>query len=103
MPLGSASGRVRVRAMVLTKPRTLEARAFARPEIGADDAILCIEACGICGSDYEQYEGAQPPHEAYTPYPVIPGHEPLGVIEEIGGRARTRWGVVEGGRVAVPR
>jgi threonine dehydrogenase-like Zn-dependent dehydrogenase len=90
-----------VPAVVLVKPRTLEAREFARPAIGADDALLRIEACGICGSDYEQYEGAQPQHEDYTPYPVIPGHEPLGVIEEIGARARERWGVVEGDRVAV--
>jgi threonine dehydrogenase-like Zn-dependent dehydrogenase len=90
-----------VRARVLVKPRTLEAREFARPQIGADDALLRIEACGICGSDYEQYEGAQPVHEDYTPYPVIPGHEPLGIIEEIGARARARWGVGEGDRVAV--
>lgn len=90
-----------MRAAVLVKPRTLEMRELARPAIGADDALLRIEACGICGSDYEQYEGAQPPHEDYTPYPVIPGHEPLGVIEEIGAGARRRWGVAEGDRVAV--
>jgi threonine dehydrogenase-like Zn-dependent dehydrogenase len=91
----------RVRAVVLTKPKTLEAREFGRPATGLDDGLLRIEACGICGSDYEQYEGAQPPHEDYTPFPVIPGHEPLGVIEEIGARARERWGVSEGDRVAV--
>jgi len=91
----------RVPAMVLTKPKTLEAREFARPAIGADDGLLRIEACGICGSDYEQYEGAQPQHEDYTPYPVIPGHEPLGIIEEIGADARQRWGVREGDRVAM--
>jgi threonine dehydrogenase-like Zn-dependent dehydrogenase len=90
-----------VPAMVLTKPKTLEPREFARPAIGADDGLLRIEACGICGSDYEQYEGAQPPHEDYTPFPVIPGHEPLGVIEEIGASARQRWGVREGDRVAM--
>ena len=90
-----------VRAAVLVKPKTLEAREFAPPAIGADDALLRIEASGICGSDYEQYEGAQPQHEDYTPYPVIPGHEPLGVIEEIGANARARWGVAEGDRVAV--
>ena len=90
-----------VRAVILTKPRTLEAREFPRPAIGADDALLRIEACGICGSDYEQYEGAQPQHEDYTPYPVIPGHEPLGVIEEVGRQAAARWGVSEGDRVAV--
>ena len=67
-----------VSAVVLTKARTLEARELARPAIGADDGLLRIEACGLCGSDYEQYEGAQPQHEDYTPFPVIPGHEPLG-------------------------
>jgi threonine dehydrogenase-like Zn-dependent dehydrogenase len=90
-----------VRAVVLEKPKTLVAREFPRPATGPDDALLRIEACGICGSDYEQYEGAQPPHEDYTPYPVIPGHEPLGVIEEIGARAKQRWAVTEGDRVAV--
>jgi threonine dehydrogenase-like Zn-dependent dehydrogenase len=43
-----------VRAAVLVKPKTLEAREFARPATGPDDALLRIEACGICGSDYEQ-------------------------------------------------
>ena len=90
-----------VRAAVLVKPETLEMREFARPSIGSDDALLRIEACGICGSDYEQYEGAQPLHEDYTPFPVIPGHEPLGVIEEIGALAQQRWGVKVGDRVAV--
>ena len=90
-----------VRAVVLVKPKTLVPREFARPAIGPDDGLLRIEACGICGSDYEQYEGAQPPHEDYTPYPVVPGHEPLGVIEEVGARAKQRWGVAEGDRVAV--
>jgi threonine dehydrogenase-like Zn-dependent dehydrogenase len=90
-----------VRTMVLLKPKTMVAREFARPVIGPDDGLLRIEACGICGSDYEQYEGAQPPHEDYTPFPVIPGHEPLGVIEEIGGQAQERWGVTVGDRVAV--
>ena len=87
--------------MVLTRPKTLEAREFARPAIGADDGLLRIEACGICGSDYEQYEGAQPVTEDYTPYPVIPGHEPLGIIEEVGGNASKRWDVREGDRVAM--
>jgi threonine dehydrogenase-like Zn-dependent dehydrogenase len=90
-----------VRAAVLAKPRTIELQAFRRPAIGRDDALLRIEACGICGSDYEQYEGATPRTEDYTPYPVIPGHEPLGIVEEIGAGARARWGVAEGDRVAV--
>jgi threonine dehydrogenase-like Zn-dependent dehydrogenase len=90
-----------VRAAVLVEPRRIELREFRRPAIGPDDALLRIEACGICGSDYEQYEGALPATDDYTQYPVIPGHEPLGLIEEIGSRARERWGVAAGDRVAV--
>jgi len=83
-------------AMVQTAPRTLEARELPLPEIDDDSALLRIEACGICGSDYEQYEGV-----LRTPMPAIPGHEPLGVIEAIGDRAARRWGVDVGDRVAV--
>jgi threonine dehydrogenase-like Zn-dependent dehydrogenase len=32
---------------------------------------------------------------------LIPGHEPLGVVEKIGDRAATRWGVDVGDRIAV--
>ena len=52
-----------VHAMVLVKPKTLVPQEFPRPAIGPDEGLLRLEACGICGSDYEQYEGAQPPHE----------------------------------------
>ena len=42
-----------VAAMVLTKPKTLEQREFAHLAIGTDDAMLRIEACGICGSRWK--------------------------------------------------
>ena len=84
------------RAIVQTGPRALEMRELPLPEIGPDDALLRVEGCGICGSDYEQYEGTLPAR-----YPVIPGHEPVGRIAEIGPQAAERWGVAEGDRVCV--
>jgi threonine dehydrogenase-like Zn-dependent dehydrogenase len=83
-------------AMVQTEVRKLEPRDLPIPEIDDESALLRVEACGICGSDYEQYEGM-----LRTPMPVIPGHEPLGVIEQIGDAAARRWGVDVGDRVAV--
>jgi len=83
-------------AMVQTAPRALEPRDLPIPEIDDDSALLRLEACGICGSDYEQFEGV-----LRTPMPAIPGHEPLGVIDKIGDRAAARWGVDVGDRVAV--
>ena len=83
-------------AMVQTATRSLEGRDVPIPDIDEDSAILQVEACGICGSDLEQYDGT-----LKVNLPLIPGHEPLGRIVKIGDRAAQRWGVDEGDRVAV--
>ncbi len=83
-------------AMVLTANRVLEPRDLPVPDIDHDSALLRLEACGICGSDHEQFEGV-----LRTPTPVVPGHEPLGTIARIGDGAAKRWGVDQGDRVAV--
>ncbi len=83
-------------ALVLTGPETLERRSFEVPDITDDTARLRIEACGLCGTDHEQFSG----HIA-APFSFIPGHEIIGVIDEIGPDAAARWGVDQGDRVAV--
>ncbi|MEW6465931.1 MAG: zinc-binding dehydrogenase [Pseudomonadota bacterium] len=83
-------------AMVQTAKRRLEKRSLPLPDIDDDSAILRVEVCGICGSDYEQFEDV-----LGMPMPVVPGHEPLGIIEKIGDRAARRWKVDVGDRVAV--
>ncbi|GAC1533823.1 MAG: zinc-binding dehydrogenase [Acidimicrobiales bacterium] len=83
-------------AMVLEAPRRLVRRALSVPQIGDDDAVLRVEACGLCGTDHEQYTGALASRFAF-----VPGHESVGVIEEIGPRAAERWSVTVGDRVAV--
>src|SRR3954470_18211319 len=84
------------RALVLESPRHLVERTLALPEVGDADALLRVEACGLCGTDHEQYTGHLPGPGAF-----VPGHETVGVIERIGPGAATRWGVAEGDRVAV--
>jgi threonine dehydrogenase-like Zn-dependent dehydrogenase len=86
----------RCRAVVQTAPRALELRELPVPAIDDESALLRVEACGICGSDAEQYAGVLP-----VRFPLIPGHEPVGVIDAIGDRAAKRWGVDVGDRVAV--
>jgi alcohol dehydrogenase len=82
--------------MVLEAPERLQRRAFARPRTGDDDALLRVEACGLCGTDHEEFSG-----HLFGGFAFIPGHESVGVIEEIGSRAAERWGVDSGDRVAV--
>ncbi|GAA1696450.1 zinc-binding dehydrogenase [Microbacterium sediminicola] len=84
------------RAALLTGPNTTRIENIPLPEIGVDDALLRVEACGLCGSDIEQITTG-----GRMPLPVIPGHEPLGIIEQIGPRAAERWGVTTGDRVVV--
>ena len=86
-----------VRAAVQNGPRRIEIREFPRPRVGPDNGLLRVEANGICGSDVETYKG----HLGNATDPFIPGHEPLGIIEEIGERAAQRWGVGVGDRVAL--
>lgn len=85
------------RAAFLTAPNTFEIRTLPLPTVSDDDALIRIEAAGLCGSDIEQVRGTgrNPSGE------VIPGHEPLGIIESIGPVAAERWGVAVGDRVCV--
>ena len=83
-------------ALVLEQPRRLVRRGLALPEIGEDDALLRVEACGLCGTDHELFTG-----ELFPGYAFVPGHETIGVIERIGPAAADRWQVDEGDRVAV--
>jgi len=81
---------------VLEAPRTLVSRELTLPEIGADDALLRVEACGLCGTDHEQFSGALP-----FGAPFVPGHEIVGTIEQITDEARAARALDVGDRVAV--
>ena len=87
-------------AAVLTEPRSFDYREVAIPEIGADDGVLRMEAAGICGTDYEQYDGRLGASGRGL-FPIIPGHEIFGWIDRAGAGALKRWGVREGDRVIV--
>ena len=50
------------------------------PEIGPDDVLLRVKACGICHTDVRISSGEQPPRRL----PIILGHEPAGIIEKTG-------------------
>src|SRR5258708_16327991 len=77
------------KAMVLVGAQRLEMEEFPLPGIGSEDALLRIEACGLCGSDVEQYDGALA--AIGIPFSTILGHEPVATIEKIGAEAPRRW------------
>ena len=85
------------RYIVQTAPQTYEIRECDVPAPGPYDAYARIDACAVCGTDVSVYKGT----EMQAKYPLVPGHEPVGVIESIGSEASARWGVVEGDRVLI--
>ena len=89
----------KVKAAVMTAPRTIEFKEFKKPKIQSEGALVRVEACGLCGTDAEQYTGAI--KSLNISYPIIPGHEVVGIIEKIGKNSAERWGVEVGDRVVI--
>jgi uncharacterized zinc-type alcohol dehydrogenase-like protein len=70
-------------------PTTVERR-----DVGPNDVLIAIEFAGICHSDIHTVNGDWGPQ----PFPVVPGHEIVGVVSEVGSdvtrhRAGDRVGV----------
>ncbi len=62
------------------------------PEPGPEEALVAVDACGICHSDEFVVQGAYPGIE----YPRVPGHELVGDVARVGEDV-VRW--AEGDRV----
>jgi L-iditol 2-dehydrogenase len=68
------------------------------PEIGDEDALVEVAACGICGSDLEYYYGRSPVGTPDGKGPLILGHEFSGRVVALG---KDVTGLSVGDRVAV--
>ncbi|MET9803193.1 alcohol dehydrogenase catalytic domain-containing protein [Streptomyces sp. NPDC006368] len=70
------------RALVVDHPgaHRLVERDVPRP--GPGEVLVRVAAAGICMSDRELYDGHR--DAGYVRYPVIPGHEWAGTVEEVG-------------------
>lgn len=76
-------------AVVAYGPHDYRLERVPVPEAGPGELILQVEACGICAGDVKTWQGAprfwggsgQP---KYVKEPVIPGHEFVGRVAEVG-------------------
>ena len=83
-----------MKALLLSKYRQLEVAETANPNIGDDDVLIRVEACGICGSDVHGYDGSS----GRRIPPIVMGHEAAGTIVEVGSAVR---GLSQGDRVTL--
>ena len=72
-----------MRAAVLQAPqRALTFEDRKRPSPGPGEVLIRVRACGVCHGDLMVQQGGFP----FARYPVVPGHEVAGEIEELGER-----------------
>lgn len=81
-----------VKALLLSEYKKLELTDIPVPEIGPDDVLVKVEACGICGSDIHGWDGSS----GRRVPPLVMGHEAAGVVSAVGSNV-TRIG--EGDRI----
>ena len=74
--------------------KLLENKDVPIPEIGAQDVLIRVNACGICHSDAHYRAGIS----NFDNLPLTLGHEVAGRVEEVGANVRN---VVLGDRVCV--
>jgi alcohol dehydrogenase len=85
----------KMRAMIVKKAGgPLQAEERDIPVPGPQEVRIRVQACGVCHSDSLTVEGLFPG----IPYPLIPGHEVIGLIDAIGEGVQG-WSV--GARVGV--
>ncbi|MGH3073787.1 MAG: alcohol dehydrogenase catalytic domain-containing protein, partial [Gaiellales bacterium] len=78
-----------VRAAVIAGPGRFSVETFPDPDPGPGAVVLRMHYSGICGTDKHTWRGesiqyAGTDHERDAAYPLICGHENVGVIEAIG-------------------
>lgn len=68
-----------MKAAVLKEPRVLTVETCPQPRVGPNDVLIKVHSCGVCGTDSHLFNG-----EHLVTFPVVPGHELSGRIEEMG-------------------
>ena len=69
-----------MKALLLTEYKKLEVTEMDEPEIGPEDLLVRVRACGICGSDIHGYDGSS----GRRIPPLVMGHEAAGVVAAVG-------------------
>jgi L-iditol 2-dehydrogenase len=75
-----------MKALVLQDYQKFSYQEVPIPEIGPEEVLVAVKACGICGSDVHGMDGSTGRRRP----PIIMGHEAAGVISIIGS-AVTDW------------
>ncbi|MFP4056599.1 MAG: zinc-dependent alcohol dehydrogenase [Candidatus Brocadiia bacterium] len=73
-----------MKAQVFYEPNEMRLEDVPVPEVGPDEVLVQVKACGICGSDIAYYFGASSLETESGKGPLILGHEFTGEVVEVG-------------------
>ncbi|MGG0385765.1 zinc-dependent alcohol dehydrogenase family protein [Priestia filamentosa] len=74
-----------MKALVIEEPYKAAIKEVSYPIPGKNEVTIKVKNVGICGTDIHIFKG-----EFLSPYPIIPGHEFSGVIDQV-GEGVTEW------------
>ncbi|MFP6669709.1 MAG: galactitol-1-phosphate 5-dehydrogenase [Pirellulales bacterium] len=81
-----------MRALLLTEYKHFEVTDMPEPDVGPEDVLVRVQACGICGSDIHGFDGSS----GRRIPPLVMGHEAAGTVAAAGANVA---GFSEGDRV----
>jgi len=70
-----------MKALVYTAPKKFQVKDIDYPRLRENQVIIKVKACGVCKTDLHIHNG-----EFLAEFPLTPGHEFAGEIEEIGSK-----------------
>src|SRR5262245_62079256 len=86
-----------MRAMALMRPGDgkVDALSLEHPAPRPGQVVVRVLACGVCRTDLHVVDGELPAPAV----PVVPGHEIVGLVEQVGDGVAT---LAKGDRVGIP-
>jgi L-iditol 2-dehydrogenase len=73
-----------MKALVLQEYKKFACQEVPAPQPAADEVLVAVKACGICGSDVHGMDGSTGRRRP----PIIMGHEAAGVIASVGAAVK---------------
>ncbi len=83
-----------MKSAVLVDAGKIEIQEIEKPVCGENEVLVRIKYCGICTLEQRLFAG-----DMKIYYPIVPGHEAAGIVEEVGSKVKSS--IAAGDRVSL--
>ncbi|MFW5980465.1 MAG: zinc-binding dehydrogenase [Halanaerobiaceae bacterium] len=94
----------KMKAVICHGPHDYRLEEIPVPEIGPEDILIEVEACGICAGDVKSFKGASmfwggDGMPQWNKPPVVAGHEFIGTVARMGDQAAEKYDFGKGKKI----